>query len=333
LCRRHLDERRVIARRLYTREAEVEELKTKLRQPGGYRLVGHTNETRTVEAAQKVQSLWRRMQAKKQHLKRVGERDREAAAQKLQAATRRRQRQRRPGLLAISKQDDPANRPIDAARMLKHEEEILKKRREYRIDMTGGKEAQEELRRRAMTKYREFVEGLERNQKDVRQTLLQKEQTRQMIRALEVREGTNAWDHPLPYGVCSAALMREAEEKHRERKANIARDLWVGGPTDRGAASSGAPAASPRSVDDFLAAEVPLAVESRAEEAEADEMLRGLEADLGYDFSEKVLDRPRGADPFQSTFMQPARTQLSGRPGLFTLGQGSASLYSALTQR
>lgn len=303
----------------------MEELKSKLSQPAGYKLVGHTQETRVSEAAQKVQSLWRRAKAKKQYVKRLGEADREAAARKLQSLARRRQRRQRPGLLAVSAQDHPASRPITVARLLEHEAQILQKRKEFCRETTGGKAADEELRIQAMTKYREFVEGLERNRLDVQRTLVQKEQTRQMIRALEVRDGVNPWDHMLPYGVCSAALMREAEEKHRERKAAIQQNMWAGGANDRSAESSGAPAASPRSVD--LAAEVPLAVESRVEEAEADEMLRGLEADLGYDFSDKLLEGSGG--PYQSSFVRPAKTQLSSRPGLITLGQGSANLYSA----
>jgi len=67
------------------------------------------------------------------------------------------------------------------------------------------------------------------------------------------------WLRPLPVGLCSASLLGEAEQSHRERKATIAQDRAL--------------------------IRAPVAAESRAEEAEADMLLRALEMDLGYDFS------------------------------------------------
>mmetsp|Transcript_20082 Transcript_20082/g.62832 ORF Transcript_20082/g.62832 Transcript_20082/m.62832 type:complete len:350 (+) Transcript_20082:320-1369(+) len=67
------------------------------------------------------------------------------------------------------------------------------------------------------------------------------------------------WFRPLPLGVCSAALLGEAEQNHRDWRASMARDSAM--------------------------ARAPVAVESHAEEAEADSLLSALELDLGYDFS------------------------------------------------
>merc|ERR1711862_792652 len=95
--------------------------------------------------------------------------------------------------------------------------------------MTGDAAAQaervEELRRKAAEKYRGFLVSRPRERAEVARTYLHKEHTRQMIHALEGAR----WDKPLPYGICSASLLPEAERMHKERKAQIARDLWTGG--------------------------------------------------------------------------------------------------------
>lgn len=273
--RKYLDERRSLAQRIHTKETEVEEMKTKLLQPSGHRLVGQWQDTRTAKAAQKVQSLWRSVRAKKRYVKRVGEMDQEAAARRLQAAVRRRRQTRQPNALRAAAQEIPAARPITAERLFVHEEQILRKRREYIPDVTGDAAAMalrvEELRRKAAEKYSAFLSGMPRQRSEVARAHLQREQTRRMIRALEGR-GWGAQDSPLPYGVCSAALLREAEEKHRERMASIAKDIWGGLSVQHTGTA-------------IEAATVTVPSESRTEEAEADQLLKDLEADLGYDFS------------------------------------------------
>lgn len=278
--RRYLNERRSLAQRLHTQEVEAEEMKAKLMRPKGHRLVGEWQDTRTEKAATRVQSLWRSLKAKKQYVKRTVEMDREAAARKLQAFLRKRSQRRQPNPLLAAARQNPASQPMTAERLFKHEETILKKVKEYTATyiedtnpITNAAKI-EELRRKAIEKYRDFIGDMPDQRADLMRTLLHKEQTRQMIYALEGR----GWDNPLPYGVCSAALLRDAEELHRERKKLMEREIWAG---VHGTSMSHTGTAVDAATDT-------VAVESQVEAAEADELLWGLEKDLGYDFSARL---------------------------------------------
>lgn len=297
--RRYLNERRSLAQRIHTREIETEEMKAKLMQPSGHRLVGRWTETRESNAARKVQAQWRKLKAQKSFKRLVGKGgkvDQDAALRIIQNFVRRWRQKRQPNLLVLAARENPAAHPITAERLFKHEEQILKKRSAYIPDLTGDSAAQalrmEELKRTAYEKYRTFLASRPQERAEVARTYLHREQTRQMIGALEGR----GWGNPLPYGVCSAALLREAEVMHKERKAAMARDLWAGG----------VPVAHTGNA--IEAATFTVAVESQVEAAEADQLLWGLEADLGYDFSEKRSQeplpsvKPVDAVPFQPIF-------------------------------
>ncbi|CAE8662348.1 unnamed protein product [Polarella glacialis] len=261
--RRYLDERRRVAQRVYAGEADVEEMKARLALPGGYKLVSRWKDGREAEAATRVQNLWRSMRAKKQLVQLVGQQVREEAARRLQAFARRNRRKQRQSLLARSAAENPCWRPVDTDRLSRHAEEIISKRRQHHASMCRGFN-EVELRKQAEARYRELTDGVGRWRYDVWRSLLQREQTKEMIQALEGR----SWDRPSPYSVCSATLLKDAEEKHRERKAAYRQDRQVGAESG-GVWDSG----------------TPVAVESRAEELEADTLLHSLEADLGYDFS------------------------------------------------
>jgi len=302
--RKYLDERRSIAQRIHTREVETEEMKAKLMQPHGHRLVGQWQDTRTTKAAQKVQSLWRKLKARRQYAALAGKMDQHTAARKLQAVVRTWFRRRRPNLLMRVAQENPAARPITAERLFKHEEQILKKRTAYIPDPTADAATQaermEELRKKAMEKYRGFLESRPRERTEVARTYLHREQVRQMLHALET-PGVG-FDRTLPYGVCSAALLSEAEEKHKERKAMLARDFWASSVPHTGVA--------------IEAATVTVAMESQTEAAEADQLLWGLEADLGYDFSaERAAEPLPKPKPVDESVFQPIFSSAGGYGG------------------
>lgn len=260
--RRYLDDRRRVAGRIYAREAEVEEMKSRLAMPSGHRLVGRWQEARDQEAATKVQNMWRSVRSKKKLVVLIEEQQRQEAARKLQSFARRRRQGLRQGLLAKTAQENPCWRPADLDRIMEHEKAIVNKRRQWHSSMQRGLN-EAELKQQADERYRELLQGAGRWRYDVWRLLLQREQTRQCIQALEGR----SWDRPLPYGVCSAALLQEAEEKHRARKAAMLQEQKeLGG------------------VHIALSGEVPY-VESRTEELEADALLQSLESDLGFDFS------------------------------------------------
>merc|ERR1711865_1038488 len=253
------------------------------------------NDQRTAKAASKVQSLWRKMKARKHYATLTGKMDQETAARKLQAKWRRRCAIRRPNPLVLAAQENPASKPITHERLLEIEAQILKKRSAYIPDVTGDPAAQalriDELRRKAAEKYQGFLASRPRERAEVGRTYLHKEHTRQMIRALEGA----SWDKPMPYGICSAALLPEAERMHKERKASIARDIWASG-------KSGAHSVEHTGAA-IEAATITVAVESHAEAEEADQLLWGLEADLGYDFSEKSSN-VQAAKPASSSIFQ-----------------------------
>jgi len=149
---------------------------------------------------------------------------------------------------------------MDEIRLMQHEKEVIDKRRQWHSTMSRGLTLAQ-LQMQAEDKYRNFVESAQRSRYDVWLSLMQRAQTQQMIEALEGR----SWDRPLPYGVCSAALLTDAEEKHRMRKQEMIQGQRAAG---QGGSAGDAPM-----------------VESRAEELEADTLLQALEADLGFDFS------------------------------------------------
>lgn len=302
--RKYLNERRSIAQRIHTREVETEEMKTRLMQPQGHRLVGQWHDTRTTKAAQKVQSLWRKLKARRQYAALTSKMDQHTAACKLQAIVRTWLRRRQPTALMRMAQENPAARPITAERLFQHEEQVLKKRTAYIPDPTADAAVQaermEELRKKAMEKYRGFLESRPRERTEVARTYLHRDQTRQMLRALET-SGVG-FDRTLPYGICSAALLGEAEEKHRERKSMLAREFWASNVSHTGAAMENAT--------------VTVAMESQTEAAEADQLLWGLEADLGYDFSaERAAEPLPKPKPVDESVFQPIFSSAGGYGG------------------
>lgn len=261
--RKYLDERRRVARRIQANEVQTREMKVRMSQPDGVLLVGQWREACETEAAQRIQSLWHSALEKKELERKATEQQREAAARKLQAFVRRLRRRGRPSPLSLTAEANPWRRAVESDRLSCHKDEVLRKRRQYTAAMLKGKSL-EEVRQRAEVQYAAFGRIAPRARYDVWRTLLQREQTRQVIQALEGRN----WGNPVPYGVCSAALLRDAEDKHLERKASMEQAMHLGGLSL---------AARP--------GEMPLAVESRTEEEEAQMLLRGLETELGYDFS------------------------------------------------
>jgi hypothetical protein len=257
---------------------ETEEMKAKLNQDRGHRLIEEWNDVRMSNAVQKVQRSWRRKVARRKFAIERGKMNQEAALRRIQGFVRKWRQRRQPNLLMMAAQENPAVRPITAERLFKVEEEVLKKKSAYIPDMTGDERLQaervEELRRKAAEKYRTFLACRPQERSEVMRTYLHREQTRQMIQTLEGR----GWDRPMPYGVCSAALLREAEQMHEERKAAMARELRIGGLSGSAAVHTGTAVET---------ATVTVAVESHTEAAEADQLLLSLESDLGYDFSEK----------------------------------------------
>lgn len=260
--RRYLEERRRVAQRVYATEAVIDEMKARLAMPFGHRLVGRYAEAREAEAATRVQSLWRAVRAKKKLVKLVGEQKLQQAAKKLQAFARRRWQRQRQSPLVRSAVENPFWRPIQEERVKLHENEVLKKRKEW-SSLTGRGLTEAQLKIQAEGKYHEFLEGAGRWRYDVWRTLLERDQTRQMMEALTRAEG-KGFDHPVT-GLCSAFLLSEASEKHQQRVAPAAGPAGPGGPGS--------------------AAQLSSATESANEEREADLLLQGLESQLGYDFS------------------------------------------------
>lgn len=300
--RRYLDERRSLATRIHTREVETEEMKAKLMMDRGHRLVEEWNDARTAKAAKMVQTMWRKMIAKRRMKKVAGKMNQEAALRRIQVFVRKWRQKRQPNLLLLAAQENPAARPITHERLFKHEEQMLKKKTAYIPDVTGDAMAQalrmEELRRKAEEKYRGFLASRPQERAEIARTYLHREQTKQMISALDGR----GWDRPLPYGVCSAALLKEAEKRHEERKAEFAREIWAGG-------------VNKHTGNAIEAATLTVAVESCTEAAENDQLLWGLEADLGYDFSEQHSKEPlpASAKPPDTALFQPSSAGGYGR--------------------
>lgn len=191
-------------------------------------------------------------------MKWTGEQERDAAARKIQAFARR--LRGRESFLLRATRDNPFLNPPDPTRLHRHEEEILTKRKKYHDSMHKGTSF-EELRLRAEARYQEFAKAAQRTQYEISHMFLQRHQTRQMVQALEGR----GWSKPSPYGVCSASLLREAEERHQERKALMEQAIKLGG--------------LPSMQNE---GELPLAMNPQAEE---DDVLAELEAKLGYNFS------------------------------------------------
>lgn len=264
--RRYFDERRRLAQRIYTGEVEAEEIRARLTVPGGHELVGTWMHERTVKAATKVQNLWRSIRARKKLLKLVAEQRQEQASRRIQTVFRQHRKRNQQSLLVKSAQENPCWRPLDTERLMRHEQEIISKRRQYHSSMCKSL-SEAELRAQAESQYQGFETGLPRWRYDVWRTLFQREQTRQIIQALE---GSN-WDKPIPYGLCNASLLRDAEEKHRSRKNAFAQVPRARGSFDE--------------VFDDIGTGASFVVESAAEEAEADMLLHSLESELGYDFS------------------------------------------------
>jgi len=209
----------------------------------------------------------------------------------------------------LAAQENPAARAITAERLFEREAEILKKKAAYIPDVTGDEKAQterfEELKRKAAEKYRSFLASRPQERGEIARTYYFREQTRQIIKALGGTETSPAWERALPYGVCSAALLREAEEKHKERKAAVARELWAGGVNVH----------IGKAVE---VASTTVAVESATEAAEANQLLWGLEKDLGYDFSEEHSKEPlpaAAARPTDSPVFSPPYASAGGYGG------------------
>jgi len=272
-----------LAQRIHTTETETNEMVMKLQQPRGHRLVEEWNDARTNKAAEKVQSLWRKLKGRRKYATVAGKMDQLKAVLKLQAAFRRRKQERRPNVFVRAAQENPTAKPITHEKLTQHEELILKKAKEYlpdpTLDAAMQAERMEELAKKAAEKYRTFLESRPQERVEVARTYLHREQTREMLRALET--SGIGFGKALPYGVCSASLLRETEERHRLRKAEFSRELWAHGlPMMKHTGTA---------IED---ATTTVAIESQTEAAEADQLLFGLESDLGYDFSAERAAEP-----------------------------------------
>ena len=240
-----------MAARISTVEAQVEEMKARLELPRGHRLVYRYLEATTKEAATKVQSLWRRVRAKKKLVQLIGEQRQLEAAQRLQSFARRRWQRQGQSPLVKSAVENPFWRPIQDERVKILEGEVVRKRKEWST-LTGHGLTEAQLKVQAEESYNAFLEGAGRWRYDVWRSLLERNQTKQMLEALE--GGLES----ARFGLCSAFLLKEAKEKHEQRVASMLLSHSKG---------------------------FSLSVESPAEEAEAALLLHGLEAELGYDFS------------------------------------------------
>lgn len=276
-----LAERRRATSSLHTHESELIEMKNLLHQPGGARLVNEWWDVREGKAAQTVQSRWRAVRAKQERLRLVKKEREEKALRMIQGAVRRFRLRRRPVPIHLAADEDPASRPIDPDRMRKHEEAILKKTHAYLPEKMHPLLSQDDLRVKALDNYRSFLSGVALRRLENRRMLLQKHDIRQKIEALEGRNFTN----PIPFGQATAAFMNEAEEKHRERKQIMSRNMKYlsrmrkPGPDGEKPGPDGEKAQKMEGI---------VSLESHTEEAEADALLKALEADLGYDFTPAV---------------------------------------------
>lgn len=269
--RKFLDGRRVLSRRIDMNEREVAEMQRRIVQPRGTRLVERWQAKREAHAAERVQTLWRSLRKKRKMIQMLGEQEKEYAVQKLQSFFRRRrqvqhERHRWEKVLA----NTCWNRP-EEEQLLRYEEEVMAKRRQYVPPYRGKPEPAptqtfEELRQRAGVLYNEMSVNAALVNKDIMHTLAKRERSREIIQVLEGRN----LSLPVPRGVCSAAFLQQAEEKHEQRKSSTLRAMSIGG------------LPLPPLAD--LVSDVAIAVESREEETEANEILTALETTLGYDF-------------------------------------------------
>ena len=257
--RRFLDERRRVAQRVYSAEAAIEEMRARLAMPSGHRLVSRWKEAREAEAATQVQSRWRALRAKKKLVKLVGEQRQQEAIRKIQNFLRRRRQRQQQSPLVRSAVENPFWRPIQEDRVRALETCIVEKRKQW-SSLTGRGLTMEQLKMQADAEYEQFLQGAGRWRYDVWRALLERAQARRMIEALEGKNFAN----PPPYGVCSAYLLKEAEEKHRGRKQSVLHA---------------------RSFRDQVDPGPSVYVESQREEQEANDLLHALESSLGYNFS------------------------------------------------
>ena len=259
--RKFLDERRRIAQRVCSAEAAIEEMRERLAMPSGHRLVGKWQEASKAEAATQVQSRWRSVRAKKKLVKLVGEQRHQEAIRKIQDFFRRRRQRQQRSPLVVSAVENPFWRPMQEERVRALENSIVEKRKQW-SSLTGRGLSSEQLKLQATADYEHFQQGVGRFRYDVWRTLLERAQARRLIEAMEGRTFSN----PPPYNVCSAYLLREAEEKHRGRKQSVSQARDLGDTKDMGMGQS-------------------VYVESQTEEQEANELLFALESKLGYNFS------------------------------------------------
>lgn len=180
--RRFLDERRQVAQRVRMSELAVKEMQTRMAQPRGARLANRWQGEQEADAATRVQSLWRKLKARAVRRQREAQQTREQAARKLQAFARRSIRQRRPSLLLTSAQENPWFRPVESERLLQHEAKVLQSHSRFQASQAHRLE---EARRSATSSYSKMLQGYSQRSYDVWLALLQKEQVRTFIRAIE----------------------------------------------------------------------------------------------------------------------------------------------------
>merc|ERR1711972_420969 len=190
-------------------------------QPRGGMHAHRWKAAREVDAAKKVQSKWRAVKSRRTYLELLAEQQRAQAVCKLQGFARRRKQLRQPNLYSVAAKTNPFNRPVGEAELLSHEEEIVKQRKQYNVSLCRGMSATD-LAEHAQMKYQEFIDGLPKHRADVGRTVLYRERIKQLTEAL----ANGNWEKPLPYGVSSAALLRDAEEKHKERMRSMVDVMW-----------------------------------------------------------------------------------------------------------
>lgn len=329
-------ERRKAAAQLHTHESELIEMKNLIHQPGGAKLVNQWWDVRQGTAAEKLQTRWRAVRAKREKLRLMQKEKEDKARRMLQGAIRRFMQRRRPAPIHRAAEEDPASRPIEPDRMRAHEEAILKKTRTYvpavmaelavpvatvpqQHPLPSGppQPFDNELRLKAADSYQTFLKGLTLRRLEARRLLLQKQDIRQKIEALEglpslsqlqmssknvtaarnaqgagevlrlAEETSKKLVARVPFGRGTKEFLLESEGKHRERKQIMSRNLKfisrMGGSIKP---SLGSEQASPDS--EKVQKVEGIAIESHTEEAEAELLLKALEADLGYDFTPAV---------------------------------------------
>eukprot|EP00746_Dinoflagellata_sp_MGD_P001567 gnl/MRDRNA2_/MRDRNA2_102971_c0_seq1.p1 gnl/MRDRNA2_/MRDRNA2_102971_c0~~gnl/MRDRNA2_/MRDRNA2_102971_c0_seq1.p1 ORF type:complete len:349 (-),score=89.91 gnl/MRDRNA2_/MRDRNA2_102971_c0_seq1:50-1096(-) len=307
--REWIGERRKAAAQLHTHESELIEMKNLIHQPGGARLVNEWWDVRQGAAAEKLQSRWRAVRAKKEMLRLAEKEKKEKACCMLQAAVRRFRQRRRPAPIHRAADDDPASRPIDADRMRKHEEVILKKVRAY-VPQMHPLLSPDELRLRSIDSYQAFLKGVTMRRLEARRLLLQKQDIRQKLESLgglpsvselqatsktvsDARDGQGASEvlrlaeessrklmSRVPFGQGTREFLLEAEDKHKERKQILSRNMKF--------ISKMGGSVKPSPAGEKAQKVQGIVVESPTEELEADALLKALEEDLGYDFAPAV---------------------------------------------